>query len=141
MYLYFDTSALAKRYSQEVGTEKVDSMINDKSNVVVIGNIAITEIYSALSKKYRMGEISEQVFLSTVYRFEKDISAKTYHFLEVDNKIITTSKILILTHPELRTYDAIHLALALELSALGPTVVTSDKVLFKTSHSEGFKYY
>ena len=51
-YFYFDTSALAKRYAPEAGSEKVDSIITDKDNVIVIGNIAITEIYSALSKKY-----------------------------------------------------------------------------------------
>ncbi|MBI3755499.1 MAG: type II toxin-antitoxin system VapC family toxin [Deltaproteobacteria bacterium] len=138
-YFYFDTSALAKRYSPEAGSEKVDSIINDKINAIVIGNIAITEIYSALSKKYRIGEISNQDFLSAIYRFEKDISENIYQFLEVDNRIITAAKILILTYPELRTYDSIHLALALELSELNPTVATSDTVLFKTCYSEGLK--
>jgi predicted nucleic acid-binding protein len=52
-YFYFDTSALAKRYSPETGSEKVDSIINNKDNIIIIGNIAITEIYSALSKKHR----------------------------------------------------------------------------------------
>jgi len=70
-YFYFDTSALAKRYSPEAGSEKVDSIINDKINAIVIGNIAITEIYSALSKKYRIGEISNRDFLSAIYRWCK----------------------------------------------------------------------
>ena len=61
-YFYFDTSALAKRYSPESGSEKVDSIINNKDNVIIIGNIAIPEIYSALSKKYRTGEISYKDF-------------------------------------------------------------------------------
>ncbi len=138
-YFYFDTSALDKRYSPESGTEKVDSIINNKTNTIVIGNIAITEIYSAISKKHRIGEISNKNFLSAIYRFEKDISDSAYHFLEVDNNIITAAKILILTYSELRTYDSIHLALALELSELNPTIVTSDAVLFKTCHSEGLK--
>jgi predicted nucleic acid-binding protein len=138
-YFYFDTSALAKRYSPETGSEKVDSIINNKANIIVIGNIAITEIYSALSKKYRTSEIPYQDFLSAVYRFEKDIFDSTYHFLEVDNNVITSAKIFILTYSELRTYDSIHLALALELSELNPTIVTSDAVLFKTCHSEGLK--
>ena len=138
-YFYFDTSALAKRYSPETGSEKVDSIINNKANIIVIGNIAITEIYSALSKKHRTNEISYQDFLSAIYRFEKDISDSAYHFLEVDNNIITAAKILILAYSELRTYDSIHLALALELSELNPTIVTSDTVLCKTCHSEGLK--
>lgn len=138
-YFYFDTSALAKRYSPETGSEKVDSIITNETNVIVIGNIAITEIYSALSKKYRLGEISQEDFLSAIYKFEEDISKNVYQFLEVDNQIITVAKIFILTYPELRTYDSIHLALASELSALNPAVFTSDNVLFKTCLSEGLK--
>lgn len=136
-YFYFDTSALAKRYSPESGSEKVDSIITNTDNVIVIGNIAIPEIYSAFSKKYRIGEISYKDFLSSIYRFEKDISENTYHFLEVDNNIITAAKILILTYSELRTYDSIHLALASEFSELNPTIVTSDGVLYQTCQSEG----
>lgn len=138
-YFYFDTSALAKRYAPEAGSEKVDSIITDKDNVIVIGNIAITELYSALSKKYRAGEVARQDFLSAVYRFEKDISESVYSFLEVDNQIITATKILILTHPGLRTYDSIHLALALELTALNPGVVASDALLLESCRAEGLR--
>ena len=138
-YFYFDTSAIAKRYSPEAGSKKIDDIIGDKSNIVVIGNIAITELYSAISKKYRIGEISRQDFLSAIYRFEDDISKNIYRFLEVDNEVITAAEILILKYSELRTYDSIHLALALQLTKLKPIIVTSDTVLLKTCTSEGLK--
>ena len=138
-YFYFDTSAIAKRYSPETGSKKIDDIIGNKSNIVVIGNIAITELYSAISKKYRIGEISRQDFLSAIYRFEDDISKNIYRFLEVDNEVITAAKILILKYSELRTYDSIHLALALQLTKLKPIIVTSDTVLLKTCISEGLK--
>jgi predicted nucleic acid-binding protein len=138
-YFYLDTSALAKRYSPEAGSENVDSIIAGKDSVIVIGNIAVTEMYSAPSKKLRTGEISPQDMLSAVYRFEKDMSENAYHFLEIDNDIITASKQLILAHPGLRAYDALHLALALELSELDPTVVTSDEMLLETAAAEGLK--
>ncbi len=138
-YYYFDTSALAKRYSPETGSETVDAIINDQTSIIVIGNIAITELYSALSKKRRIGEISDNDFLCAIYRIEQDISEQLYQFLEVDNHTITATKTLILTYPTLRTYDAIHLALALELSELNPTVVTSDIVLFNACQSEKLK--
>ena len=138
-YFYFDTSAIAKRYSPETGSKKIDDIIGNKSNIVVIGNIAITELYSAISKKYRIGEISRQDFLSAIYRFEDDISKNIYRFLEVDNEVITAAKILILKYSELRTYDSIHLAFALQLTKLKPIIVTSDTVLLKTCISEGLK--
>ena len=136
-YFYFDTSAIVKRYSPESGSAKVDAIINKRTNVIILGNIAITEIYSALSKKYRTDEISMQDLLSALYRFEKDVSENSYRFLEVDNRTIDATKILILAHPGLRTYDALHLAPALELFALHPFIVTSDMVLFETFRSEG----
>jgi len=138
-YFYFDTSALAKRYSPERGSEQVDTLLIDTENVIVLGNIAITELYSALSKKLRTREISNQGFLAAVYRFEKDISENRYRFLEVDNGIITASKTLILAHTGLRTCDALHLALALELYELNPTIVTCDAVLFEACRAEGLK--
>jgi len=135
-YYYLDTSALAKRYAPEAGSEVVDAIIDDKSNVIIIGNIAITELYSALSKKRRLGEISDKDFLLAIYQVEKDISENLYRFLEIDNQTIKATKILILTYTTLRTYDSIHLALALELAELNPTIVTSDMVLFQVCQSE-----
>ncbi len=138
-YFYLDTSALAKRYAPETGSETVDSIINNKEHVIVIGNIAITEIYSALSKKLRTSEISRLDMLAAVYRFEKDISENAYRFIEIDNDIITATKHLILAYPGLRAYDSLHLALAVELFELNPTVVASDTVLLETCRSEGLK--
>lgn len=138
-YFYFDTSALAKRYSPEKGSNAVNKLIEPKNNIIVIGNIAITELYAALSKKLRMKEITPQDFQYAIYRFEADISKGIYKFLEIDNQTINNSKMLLLSHPNLRAYDSIHLALALELFKLIPTVVTSDSVLLETCRSENLK--
>lgn len=136
---YLDTSALAKRYAPETGSDEVDAIITAKENTSVLGNISITELYSALSKKCRVGEISRADMLSAVFRFEKDMSSGIFRFLEIDNDIINASKRLILAYPVLRTYDSLHLALALELYALDPVVVTSDLVLYETCRSEGLQ--
>src|SRR3972149_5942167 len=125
-YFYFDTSALAKRYSPERGSNTVNKLIETTDNIIIIGNIAITELYAALSKKLRTKEITLQDFQYAIYLFETDIVKGTYKFLEIDNQTIKNSKMLILFHPNLRAYDSIHLALALELLKLTPTVVTSD---------------
>lgn len=138
-YFYLDTSTLAKRYAKEDGTDKVDAIFSDKDNIVVIGNIAITELYSALSKKCRIDEITEQDFQIAILRFELDIAKGIYQFLQIDNQTIRTSKILILKHRKLRAYDSLHLALALELYSLKPTILVSDQVFFETCVLERIK--
>lgn len=49
--LFFDTSALVKRYSTEPGTEEVDALI-ESDDTVVISSLSIIETVSAFRRKY-----------------------------------------------------------------------------------------
>ncbi|MFH1562196.1 MAG: type II toxin-antitoxin system VapC family toxin [Nitrospirota bacterium] len=138
-YFYLDTSVLAKRYAKEEGTDKIDAIFDDENNIIVIGNIAITELYSALSKKCRINEITRQDFQIAILRFELDIAKGIFQFLQIDNQTIKASKILILNHRKLRAYDSLHLALALELYCLEPTILVSDQILLEACVLEGLK--
>jgi predicted nucleic acid-binding protein len=42
-YLFFDISALVKRYHEEEGSEKVDEMIEDEETHVVITSLSVIE--------------------------------------------------------------------------------------------------
>lgn len=55
--LYFNTSALVKRYYQEAGTERVDELI-DGDDDVVISSLAIIETVSAFRRKSNQDELS-----------------------------------------------------------------------------------
>ena len=76
-YYYFDSSALVKRYVLEKGTQWVDAIFQEKDRVLIIANIGIVEIYSALSKKKREKEINEEDFTFAIAKFEEDIKEKT----------------------------------------------------------------
>lgn len=56
--LFFDTSALVKRYYEEPGTETVDTLIEGESTVV-ISSLAVVETVSAFRRKYNRDGISE----------------------------------------------------------------------------------
>jgi predicted nucleic acid-binding protein len=58
-YYFFDTSALVKRYHDEVGTDTVDSVIEDEANTTVISSLAVIEATSAFRKRYNSGDLSE----------------------------------------------------------------------------------
>jgi len=47
----FDTSALVKRYHVEVGSDKVDEIFDDPDNVLIISELALVEVTSALLKR------------------------------------------------------------------------------------------
>lgn len=38
-YYYFDTSALAKRYSPETGSQTVDNIVTGKINIVMVSMV------------------------------------------------------------------------------------------------------
>lgn len=136
-YYYFDSSALVKRYAPEKGTHKVDEIFQGKDQILIIGNIGIVEIYSALSKKKREKEITEEDFTSAIDKFEEDIKEKTFKFLELDNSHLLKGKNLLLKHDTLRTYDALHLSLVLDLKALKVTLVSCDQILNEAAIAEG----
>ncbi|MDY6774094.1 MAG: type II toxin-antitoxin system VapC family toxin [Candidatus Nanohaloarchaea archaeon] len=70
-YVFFDTAALVKRYYEEEGTEKVDSIIGDPDTTVIITSLSILETVSAFRRKYNAGDIGEgemNVLLSEFFR-------------------------------------------------------------------------
>jgi predicted nucleic acid-binding protein len=56
-YLFFDTSALVKRYYEEDGSENVDEPIEDEDSTVIITSLSIIEATSAFRRKHNRGEI------------------------------------------------------------------------------------
>lgn len=56
--LFFDTSALVKRYYLEAGTEAVDDLIESEASVV-ISSLSVIETVSAFRRKHNRDELSE----------------------------------------------------------------------------------
>lgn len=56
---FFDTSALVKRYHDEVGTEEVDALIDDPENDIVVSSLLIIESLSAFRRKYNRDELTQ----------------------------------------------------------------------------------
>ncbi len=63
-FFLFDTSALVKRYHVEVGSDKVDEIFDDPDNVLIISELAIVEVTSALQRKRNQGEITQLSLIS-----------------------------------------------------------------------------
>lgn len=128
---YFDTSALAKRYSRERGTKTVNTLLAKRGRVAILGSMAITELYSILALKARQGELTRDDWYSVLFKFEAEASRGVFQFVTPSSRTFITTKQFILDHPFLRSGQAIHLALAQELRPLRLSFVSSDRELLE----------
>ena len=136
-FYFFDTSALVKRYHAEKGTEVVDMIFSEEDKSIVISSICITEMVSSLSRKKEEKVITKEDLDVTLSRFFQD-AIKEFLILELDDSHIKDSIVLVLKR-NLRTLDALQLAVAAGLKELKPVFVCADKKLVSVAEKEGLK--
>ena len=69
--IYFDSSALVKRYIEESGSDVVQSLL-DRDVSAATSKLAYPEILSALTRKQRSGELTRRSLQAAVNQFEAD---------------------------------------------------------------------
>jgi uncharacterized protein len=135
MAVYFiDSSGLAKRYVNEVGSAWVLGLFNSTSNnKIFIVAITGVEIIAAIARRSRGGSISSTNTKTLCNQFRSDYQTD-YQIVEITNNIIASGMILAETY-SLRGYDAVQLAAACAINALcltkniSLTFVSSDNEL------------
>lgn len=140
--IYFDSSALAKRYMPETGTSWVRKQTaSNAGNEVVIAQITPIELYSAIARQYHDSQIDLirlQAFRSLLMRHVQH----QYLVLSLSSAIITRALSLHETY-RLRAYDSVQLASALELNTRLAvtrqtlTFVAADVRLLQSAASAG----
>lgn len=133
--IYFDTSALAKNYIKEDGSDYVNKIIAD-SPVIAISKITYPEILSAFIRRSKTGDISNRELIKLMNEFESQWD----YFIVVDFKdeLLPIIKTVIRKHL-LKAADAIHLSSALWLkNAVNQdvTFVASDINLLNAAQNE-----
>ena len=127
MKLAIDSSAFAKRYVHEIGSDKLDSLLRGASELAFCV-ILVPEIVSGLKRRLR-----EQVLTIADYRAIKkqlldDVRDATV--LQITPSVVSRS-VKLLEGNVLSALDALHVACALEWQA--DLFVTSDKMQFKAA--------
>lgn len=133
--IYFDTSALVKRFVTEVASDRVERLIADEPSVAT-AKIAYPEIYSGLTRKWREKDLSRSDYELACRQFELDW--ESYVRIDLHDDILRISRDLIQRHP-LRGFDAVHLASATYLQkALGEPIsfVAADRRLLEAADQE-----
>jgi predicted nucleic acid-binding protein len=106
--VYFDASALAKRYVEEEHSSEVQRWLDESTPAVC--RLSEVEIASALSRRCREGLISLADRDRALATLEADLQA--VHVIELTQEVFQAARAALLRHP-LRAADAIQLACAL----------------------------
>ena len=140
---FVDSSALVKRYIQEVGTLWVRGMTRrNKATYLYIAHITAVEVTSAVARRRGGRSLSSSRASSILSRFRQHLAGR-YTSMELTSAIVNDAMKLANTHG-LRAYDAVQLVTALDLykdwvnARLGSFVfVSADQDLNAAAIAEG----
>jgi predicted nucleic acid-binding protein len=136
---FLDTSALAKLYHQEQGSEMVEGWAADHAIWLWLSDLARLELHSVFVRKVREGELAEATLQTVLASFREDLRSR-FHLVRLTEDIIERAISLLLEYGKrrpLRTLDALPIASAGAVESNGLTFVTADRQLF-TAASELF---
>ena len=113
---YLDTSVMVKRYQKEKGTEFADiiydQIIGSKNHSLTISTLSILEFVATMSRALKGDYISRKYFDNAIILFIKE--TEHISLRPVDDELLAKAINVVIKH-SLRTADAIHLTIALEL--------------------------
>ena len=110
MKTFFDSSAFAKRYVEESGSQTVDSLCQEATEVA-LSVLCVPEIISALIRRVREGLLTRREYAEAKQLLSQDIRDAAIVNL-VPQVVSTCTKIL--EASSVRAADALHVACALE---------------------------
>lgn len=140
---FFDTSALVKRHVNEIGSPWVKALVRAKtSHRVYIARITAVEITSAITRRQHAGDLSAAQARAILGHFRRHLTQR-YRIIELTPALFSEAMLAARKH-RLRAYDAVQLAVALEVhrlqreAGLGPvTLVSADRPLNTAAVAEG----
>jgi predicted nucleic acid-binding protein len=136
-HLFFDTSALVKRYHEEEGTETVDSLIEEEQNQVVISSLSVIESASAFRRKHNSGELSQDRMNLLLSEFFEE-ALDEFGIVPLEEPVTEYSFDLILEE-DLRTLDSLQLSTALSIDNDGMVFVSADRNLNEVANRRGLR--
>lgn len=131
MRVMFDTSAFAKRYIAENGSDKVEEICKETTELLLC-SLCIPEFISVIARLKREGKITTQQFKKIKTAFLMDIRDAT--ICQITQDVIVKS-VPLLEKYTLRTLDSLHTATA---QSMRPDLfVSADNRQIEAASSEG----
>ncbi|GMT47179.1 MAG: hypothetical protein IEMM0007_0745 [bacterium] len=133
MKTFFDSSAFAKRYVEEEGSQIVDDICRETTELS-LSVICVPEILSALNRRIREKRLSQRDYARIKQHFSDDVRDAV--IINLIPEVIATSTKLLEASP-LRAMDALHVACAIVWRA--DLFVSSDKQQVAAAGKAGLK--
>jgi predicted nucleic acid-binding protein len=135
--IYFDTSALAKWYLNEVQSEDVEKYIQEHGPVA-ISDLTVVELRCLLARRRRERSIDPTLEMEIYATFQEDIRQKSLicHPFPDGLAAGAVNLLSVLSDVPVRTLDALHLIIARELPA--DVVATADHIMAAGARAMGF---
>lgn len=142
-HYFLDTSALAKLYRKELGSDLVDRIVAEQGSRRFISRFTLLEMESVLALKFRTGEIDEQSLTMARRRLEADLGSRRLLVATVSDDHLRGARQLLIEHGRteaLRGPDALQLSVAFGLKRAGlvSVFVAADQKLCRVAMIEGF---
>lgn len=131
MKLLVDSSAFAKRYVQENGSEEIETYLQSASELALC-IILVPEIISGLNRRLREQFLSAKFYNKLKSQLLEDVHDATV--IQITPSIISHA-VKLLENNALRAMDSLHVACALEWKS--DLFVTSDKRQFMAAKNAG----
>lgn len=137
MIIFLDTSALAKLFQAEKGTQKVIEWVNNAQKATVL-DLARLEFISVIQRRYRNQELSSE----DVSLLKKGFQERWAFFSvqPINRKVVDEAEHLLNIYGSnfgLRSLDALHIAGFQLVAQEGWYFVASDKALCKVLEDIG----
>lgn len=133
MRIFVDSSALAKRYIYESGTEKINLKCK-KAKEVILSVICIPETVSAFNRLRREKKIHGDIYHELKEEFSEDVAGATV--IGINSSVVETT-IKCLEQTAVRALDAIHIGSAIEAGT--DLFLSADKQQIKAAKTMGLK--
>ncbi len=131
MKLAVDSSSFAKRYVQEIGSEKLERFLGDASELA-FSVVLVPEIVSGLNRRLREHILTVVDYRAVKRQLLDDVADATV--LQITPSVVSRSVKLLENHA-LRAMDSLHVACALEWRA--DLFITSDRRQFLAAKNSG----
>lgn len=133
MRTFFDSSAFAKRYIEEPGSQSVESLCMAATDLA-LSILYIPEIISALNRRMREGALSQQDYEEAKRRLSEDVEDAA--IINLTPSVISACTTILEARP-VRALDALHIACALGWEA--KLFVSADKRQIAAARQAGLR--
>ena len=135
--MYVDTSVIVSLLTDEPKTQACKDWFKALTQAPISGDWLVTEFYSAIALKQRIGQLREKDVKATMHQFENLTKSGGIKLMPVARESFSKAGQLTHQYAHTRAGDALHLSVAMQCEA--KTFVTLDNAQAASAKQLGFE--